>query len=78
MKLALRSITALALLSAFLLTQPLFAAKDSKPTKLFKDKSEWNVTLAGPWRTIQRNVEKDMRYPAQLTYPGGRWPTNHN
>ncbi len=70
MQFAVRSITALALVSVFLFTQPLLAAKDGKPTKLFKDNSEWNVTLAGPWRTIKRNVAEDMRYPAQLTYPG--------
>ena len=53
-------------------TQVLLAAdKDkNKPTKLFKDGSEWNVTFSGPWRKIQKYASKDRRYPAQLTYPG--------
>ncbi len=59
--------TALCLL---LTLQPLQAADSNKPAKLFEDISEWHVILAGPWRHIQRNVKKDDRYPAQLTYPG--------
>ncbi len=59
------------LLISFLLITPLsFAAKDSKPPKLFSDASEMKVTLSGPWRTIQRNVKKDALYPVQLTYTG--------
>ena len=70
MKKNLRFSITLTLLGAFLFTSPLLAEKNNKPTKLFNDGSEWKVTLAGPWRTIQRNVSKDKRYPAQLTYPG--------
>lgn len=46
------------------------AAADSKPPKLFEQSSEMKVTLSGPWRYIERNVEDDAMYPAQLTYTG--------
>jgi hypothetical protein len=57
-------------LGLLLLTQLSLAADGDKPAKLFEDSSEWKVTLAGPWRNIQRNSSKDAHYPAQLTYPG--------
>lgn len=53
-----------------ILTTSGFAQDQKKPTKLFKNPDEWNVTLAGPWREIKRNVRADKLYPAQLTYPG--------
>ena len=59
-----------ALLSLMLVAATSLASEDSKPAKLFKDNTEWNVTLTGPWRTLMRNKAKDKRYPAQLTYPG--------
>lgn len=62
--------TVVLLLGLLLLTQVSLAKDGDKPDKLFEDSSEWKVTLAGPWRTIQRNVAKDKRYPAQLSYPG--------
>ena len=52
-----------------LITQATLTIAGDKPDKLFRDGSEWKVTLSGPWRTIQRNSAKDARYPAQLTYP---------
>lgn len=71
MKIALRSTISFSVVCVFLFAQPLLALADSKPAKLFiKDNREWKITLAGPWRKIQRNVAKDQRYPAQLTYPG--------
>lgn len=45
-----------------------FAANDDKPPKLFSNHSEMAITLSGPWRTIQRNIEDDTNYPAQITY----------
>lgn len=58
------------LLSLLLFTQLSLAADKDKPEKLFANSNEWKVTLAGPWRDIQRKKSKDARYPAQLTYPG--------
>ena len=58
-------------LASFFLITPLSAtAKDDDPPKLFSDNSEMDVTLAGPWRNIKRNIKKDALYPAQLTYTG--------
>ncbi len=70
MNTALRSTISFSLLSAILFAQPLLAATDSVPPKLFNDSDEWKVTLTGPWRRIQNKSSKDARYPAQLTYPG--------
>ena len=58
------------LLAFLLLTQTSIAADGDKPKKLFKDSSEWKVTLTGPWGKIQSKSSTDARYPAQLTYPG--------
>ena len=44
------------------------AAKEDKPPKLFSNDTEMQITLSGPWRTIQRNIKKDTLYPAQITY----------
>jgi hypothetical protein len=50
---------------------PLAAAdKGDKPPKLFSENGEMTVTLTGPWRTVKRNVEDDVLYPAKLTYTG--------
>ena len=70
MKIVLRSTQACLFLCVIMFTQASLAQQDSKPNKLFKDNGEWKVTLAGPWRKIQKNVSKDQLYPAQLTYPG--------
>ena len=58
------------LISFLLIATPIFAKKDSKPPKLFSDASEMEVTLAGPWNNIRRNIKKDALYPVQLTYTG--------
>ena len=60
----------LVMLLGFLCSSSGLFAQEKKPTKMFKSNVEWNVTLAGPWREIKRNVKKDKMYPAQLTYPG--------
>lgn len=65
-----RFATSIALVSFLLITPLSIAAKDSKPPKLFSDATEMEVTLSGPWRTIQKNVKKDVLYPVQLTYTG--------
>lgn len=57
-------------ISLLLTAQITLAEENDKPAKLFKDGSEWEVTLSGPWRMVQKYVAKDRRYPAQLTYPG--------
>jgi len=59
----------LVFLGLLLVVRPISAKENEKPPKLFSDPSEWNVTLAGPWTTVQRNVRKDDRYPVHLTYP---------
>ncbi len=43
-------------------------AETVKPEKLFKNISELQITLTGPWRSLKKNKKKDGRYPAQLTY----------
>ena len=58
-------------LIVFLLVSPLsFAAKDSKPPKLFDDPGVMNVTLTGPWKTVRKNIKDDVRYPVKLEYTG--------
>ncbi len=57
------------LLIIFFLISPLsFAAKDSKPPKLFDDPGVMKVVLTGPWKTVKRNVKDDVRYPVKLSY----------
>lgn len=59
------------LLISFLLISPLsYAEKEAKPTKLFKNYDELQVTLTGPWSTIKRKKKGDAKYPVQLTYTG--------
>jgi len=65
------SLTPVIILASLLLAIPVAAiAKDKKPPKLFSENSEMEVTITGPWRTIKRNVEDDVLYPAQLTWTG--------
>jgi len=56
------------LVSLFLTTQTSLADKGDKPPKIFSNSDEMQVTLTGPWKTIQRNKKKDDIYPAKLTY----------
>lgn len=63
-------LTGILLYSIILVAPTSFAQEESKPTKLFKDNSEWKVTLEGPWRTVSQDRSKDRLYPAKFTYPG--------
>lgn len=56
------------LIASLLINSPSIAAKDDKPPKLFKNNTEMAITLSGPWRNIQRNIKKDVLYPATITY----------
>lgn len=56
------------LISSLLINSPSFAAKGDKPPKLFSNNTEMAITLSGPWRSIQRNIKEDKKYPAQITY----------
>lgn len=63
--------TSTILLIGVLLISPLaFAAKDTKPPKLFDDTSVIKATLTGPWKTVKRNVKDDVMYPVKLSYTG--------
>lgn len=68
--------TLITLFSLCLLVATTYAAENDKPPKLFDEKGEMRVTLAGPWRTVQRQVKKDRRYPVQLTYTGSDGQTH--
>ena len=43
-------------------------AETVKPEKLFKNISELEITLTGPWRSLKKNKKKDGRFPAKLAY----------
>ena len=61
-------LAAVTVLTSLLLAIPCTTiAEDKKPPKLFEETSEMQVTLAGPWRRIKRNIEDDALYPAKLT-----------
>ena len=65
----IQRIAATTLLLAILpASNPLFAAEDAKPPKIFSSYDEMRVTLTGPWRTVQRNKKKDDTYPVQFSY----------
>jgi hypothetical protein len=63
-----RIVAFIILISSLLINSLSFAAKDDKPPKLFTNDTEMAITLSGPWRTIKRNIKKDILYPAQITY----------
>ncbi len=63
-----RSVMFSVLVSIFLATPLSTLGEDKKPPKLFEDNSEMQVTLAGPWRRIKKNIKEDNLYPAKLTY----------
>lgn len=55
--------------TSVLLAIPVVAfGEETKPPKLFEGSGEMQVTLAGPWRRIRKNIEDDALYPASLTY----------
>ena len=60
------SVALITLLSA----APLLGEENVKLARLFEEASEMQVTLTGPWRTIQNYVKRDALYPAQLSYTG--------
>lgn len=47
-----------------------YTNENAKLPRLFDEVSEMEITLVGPWRTIQNYIKRDAQYPAQLTYTG--------
>jgi hypothetical protein len=65
-----RSVALIAALGMFFASPLAAEDRGDKPPKLFSENGEMTVTLTGPWRTIKRNVEDDVLYPARLGYTG--------